>query len=755
MRIAYNNYKDIEVIASGAALYYQEVSELLKRQKQVNAINFEFDKVLDNSGNLPKLNKGDVLITNSGPYSWFYYWLREKRNADYSIIHDIQTSLFSDFLLQQQLCNDLMREGDKILFLSEFQRRLYMKLFPDYLNDSNCFVCNPLLSFFPNFTEKRAEDNQVITLGYIGRVFSAKNFDQALEAFINASREIKDRKIRMIVAGRADKEFIPERVKNKLEKSGIKSANYLHINNGSFVKREEVWNILRKIDLLLFPSTANIESLGRAILEANNFKVPVIASNHAAASEVLPDSNLVPVEYFHKVVEITKCLPLGRLDDYEFLDKICEYDKIGIGSNENYVDHDKKLFRIINNEVNKEKGIEISGEAKDFIESCEIEINSDYSLSNSDARKKAIELLIKASRKKKVSLTNPSNDIFSSINYYPKSRLQFKIKPKLIVVEVTRRCNRNCRMCYNYNNQNQRDGLSTYDLIRFMKHAKRLGAEIISLTGGEPLLRGDIFEIIETISKLGMTSVIFTNGWLINEESGRKLINAGLNRLFFSIDSCKKEVNDYLRGPNALEKIVEAMKVMIKLRKEMKSKIELRAGVTVSNKNLTDLLELTNFCKSLGLDGVTFKPIRIHNGIVDKEEIKIIERKDINRGEFWINPSRYNLLDETIDSIIAYKNKNGFIWDRTPYLRLLKRYFKTPNNKMLELSCYSSDYFCVLDKDGNILPCWGTNFGGIGNIKQESFENIWNSYHYRQIRERMVACPLPCYNLIIKKTYLR
>lgn len=413
MKVLYNKYDKLDEVAAGASFYYYETSKLLSNQKEkdIEFIPFDF-KTIFSMNILSKLTEDDVIIPNIGPYSWLYYYLREKNKLKFRMIHDVQTALFADHLLQEQLCGNCIREDDRILFLSNYQRQLYIHLFPNSLTDDNTFVCNPLLNFLPNPEQK--QENEILTIGWIGRVFDAKNFDQALQIFTKLYQET-DGKTKMLVCGLADEKYQPDKVKIILKKMNLDS--YTHVNNGKFVTHNESLELLQEIDVLLFPSVANMESLGRVIIEANHLKTKVLASYHGAAPELLPEKNLVEVNYdYNNYIDLNTNQSMGKIDIDKAVNLLLNLKKLSIGDNSFYKNHDEKLKRIILGEETKDK-MELNNKVKKFIKGVDIFLNADYNLKKDTALEKATSVI--KNNLKEFDIVKTSLALRQALNYKP------------------------------------------------------------------------------------------------------------------------------------------------------------------------------------------------------------------------------------------------------------------------------------------------------------------------------------------------
>ena len=103
--------------------------------------------------------------------------------------------------------------------------------------------------------------------------------------------------------------------------------------------------------------------------------------------------------------------------------------------------------------------------------------------------------------------------------------------------------------------------LSTEEAKKLIDDAQKLGVTIIAFTGGEPLLREDLFELISHVNKKKAMPVMFTNGQFLTEENVDKLAEAGMYSVFLSIDSPEAEEHNKLRGmPGLFEEAIEGIK---------------------------------------------------------------------------------------------------------------------------------------------------------------------------------------------------
>ena len=118
----------------------------------------------------------------------------------------------------------------------------------------------------------------------------------------------------------------------------------------------------------------------------------------------------------------------------------------------------------------------------------------------------------------------------------------------VVVWNTTRRCNLHCMHCYSQSeNKAFPNELTTAEAKDFIADIADFGVPVLLFSGGEPMLRGDLFELAKTASDAGIRTVMSTNGTLITEEAAQKIKNAGFSYVGVSLDGIG-ETNDKFRG---------------------------------------------------------------------------------------------------------------------------------------------------------------------------------------------------------------
>ncbi len=150
----------------------------------------------------------------------------------------------------------------------------------------------------------------------------------------------------------------------------------------------------------------------------------------------------------------------------------------------------------------------------------------------------------------------------------------------IVVWNCTRRCNLHCVHCYSSaGNQDSPEALSTDEGKSFIRDLADFGVPVVLFSGGEPLLREDIFELADFAREQGMRTVLSTNGTLVTEEVAEKIRDVGFAEAGISLDGIG-ENNDRFRGKKgAYEAALNGIRNCVALGQ----RVSLRFTITRSN----------------------------------------------------------------------------------------------------------------------------------------------------------------------------
>lgn len=174
-------------------------------------------------------------------------------------------------------------------------------------------------------------------------------------------------------------------------------------------------------------------------------------------------------------------------------------------------------------------------------------------------------------------------------------------------VSLTQRCNFQCFFCHMEGEQNASEEFSPEELGQLVKVASSLGISKVKLTGGEPLLRGDIVDIVSAISPYSEEVSMTTNGLLL-ERYAEKLHEAGLKRVNISLHSLDPMVFKKITGCQALEDVKRGIEAAIESNLDP---VKLNM-VVLNGLNQLEIPRLIEFSKAYGaiLQLIEFQPIQ-------------------------------------------------------------------------------------------------------------------------------------------------
>ncbi len=168
-------------------------------------------------------------------------------------------------------------------------------------------------------------------------------------------------------------------------------------------------------------------------------------------------------------------------------------------------------------------------------------------------------------------------------------------RPSLISWNLTKMCNLRCPHCYLDAGKKEEDELTTNECFALIDEMKVLGTEMLILTGGEPLLRKDIYDIAKYASERGIWVVMGTNGVLVTDKVVQKMLECGVKGVGISIDSVDPEKHDGFRGgPKSWEYSVRALEI------SRAYGLEVLVQTTIMETNYDEIPQLIDFAREKG-----------------------------------------------------------------------------------------------------------------------------------------------------------
>lgn len=169
--------------------------------------------------------------------------------------------------------------------------------------------------------------------------------------------------------------------------------------------------------------------------------------------------------------------------------------------------------------------------------------------------------------------------------------------PVTVVWNFTNRCNLNCLHCHQDSSPSP-DGqeLTTSRALEIVDNLSEAGVAILTFSGGEPLVRDDVFEVIERADDRGLFCTIASNGTLLTEGVARRLADAGVRRVEIGLDGARAETHDFLRNTEgSFEGAVRAIENCAEVGFD-----EIATTMTLHSGNVGEVEETIDLAEGLG-----------------------------------------------------------------------------------------------------------------------------------------------------------
>jgi MoaA/NifB/PqqE/SkfB family radical SAM enzyme len=289
--------------------------------------------------------------------------------------------------------------------------------------------------------------------------------------------------------------------------------------------------------------------------------------------------------------------------------------------------------------------------------------------------------------------------------------------PNFISVITTYRCNYRCHMCNIWESPTKKtEEIAAEDLAKLPHTAA------INVTGGEPFLRDDIADLLAVLRGKTDRLVVSTNGYF-TDRIVRVAQQAPWIGVRISLEGLPA-ANDELRGvkdgfEHAIRTLTELSQAGLK---------DIGFGITLSDRNAESLVPLYHLAKMMKLE---FATAAVHNSFYFHKQDNVIHREAATIGA----------LNELIGELLQSSRPKD--WFRAYFNHGLIEYI---SGKPRLLPCSMGEDACFIDPFGEVLPCNGMAKPiSFGNIKRQSWDEIWNGPHADAIRVQARGCGRNCW----------
>jgi heme b synthase len=289
---------------------------------------------------------------------------------------------------------------------------------------------------------------------------------------------------------------------------------------------------------------------------------------------------------------------------------------------------------------------------------------------------------------------------------------------RLVFWETTAGCNLECVHCrrLDVGHKLMASDLSTAESKTLIDQIRATGECILVLSGGEPLIRPDIFELARYATDVGLTVALATNGTMVTPAVAAKIKESGVQRVSISLDGGSAGTHDLFRKlPGSYERAVEGIKHI------QAAGVETQVNSTIAKHNIHELEKIYENAIALGCMALhIFMLVPVGCG-VEIEASQSLDADEYERALNWF----YD------------KSKEGRIQTKATcaphYFRIMRQRAAqegievTPKNygmAAMTKGCLAGQSICFVSHKGEVFPC-GYLPLEVGNVRTTDFKEIW------------------------------
>lgn len=277
-------------------------------------------------------------------------------------------------------------------------------------------------------------------------------------------------------------------------------------------------------------------------------------------------------------------------------------------------------------------------------------------------------------------------------------------KPLWLLAEVTYRCPLHCAFCYNPTDyvRHTKNELGTGEWISALRQARAMGALQLGISGGEPLLRDDIEELVAEARGLGYYTNLITSGVGLTEKRIAEFKRGGLDHIQLSMHDITKEINNFITDTNTFE-LKKKVAAMIK-----GHDYPMVLNVVIHRYNIEHVAEILEMAEAIGADYVELANTQYYGWAL------------INRAQLM--PTREQ-LEKAEEATNRFRARAG---------NRMKIYFVVPDYYAERPKACMNGWgsvFMIVTADGTVLPCHSARvLPGLEfpNVRDKPLEWIWN-----------------------------
>jgi len=312
-----------------------------------------------------------------------------------------------------------------------------------------------------------------------------------------------------------------------------------------------------------------------------------------------------------------------------------------------------------------------------------------------------------------------------------RGRLTLEFLPRLIFWETTAGCNLRCIHCRRIDVADRLvpEDLSTAESKQLIDQIVAFCNPILVLSGGEPLIRPDIFEVAEYAVAKGLRVALATNGTLIDKHMAQRIVDAGIRRIAISLDGATAETHDAFRAlPGCFAQALEGIE---HLRRQGMS---VQINTTVARHNIDELPQILDLARSLGADALhIFLLVPVGCGVEIADEQMISPRQYEEVLNWFHDRDQEGLLElkatcaphyfRIVRQRMAADERQAPPGQKRP--RIGEAAAASELHAMTK-GCLAGTGVCFISHKGEVFPCGYLPLPA-GSVREQTLQEIWES----------------------------
>jgi radical SAM protein with 4Fe4S-binding SPASM domain len=299
--------------------------------------------------------------------------------------------------------------------------------------------------------------------------------------------------------------------------------------------------------------------------------------------------------------------------------------------------------------------------------------------------------------------------------------------PFLVVWDITYGCNLHCRHCYANAGKPLETELTTAEAKRAIDTLDHASVPIIAFSGGEPLVRNDIFELTRYATEKGIFVALATNGTLITKEKAREMKHAGIQFVQISLDGATAKTHDTFRGTHGMfERTIQG------IRNCVHEGLFVNIATTATKYNSAEIPRIITLCEQLKVNWfMIYNFIPTGRGeFIAQNDLTPCEREQLLKA-LWEKLKSGNTVN--VLSTAPQFARVALEAERGSNKKIIPTHFANPSldGQLLDLAefiggCGCGRVYCAIRANGDIEPCVFFPLK-IGNIKEDNFKTLWTT----------------------------